>query len=777
MSSSLRVGQKGAPGTGRRTSVGECLGHRVAAFLTLLLLFVSGVSWSDDRIALVVGNDDYHSAPLNNPINDARDVSKMLEEFDFEVRRLENVNKKTMERAVGEFSAKLGGDTIGLFYYAGHGLQVEGKNYLIPVDANIAEEGDVRWEAMPLAELLEGMRGAGGGLNLVLLDACRDNPYKSASRSLARGLSRVKPAEGTMIMYATEPGRVAADGEGRNGLFTAELLRTVEQAPDLPVSEVFSEVQDRVRDRTNGEQSPWLEGHLSGSFSFSVSEPEEDAKGTDQAVARPTAPVAGTLEPYVWDAAVRGGTLAYYEAYLRQYPDGAFSEIAKVTISELERVQRAATEAEEARGREQASVDALTRENARRAEIEAAGRLREREQAIASARARAEPEAETRREVDAAVLSDRAAATKAAQEAERRLSLSRDRRRGIQVALNAAGYGAGAEDGIWGARTRGAIKGWQEAANMPATGYLSEAGYRRLVNELRAPEGANPEVRVEDETVAESGAQTRVPNEQESPIEPTMIRIEGGKVNLSGNLRKQVSVSAFEIGRYEVTVEEFHAFLESSGYETDAQRNSGGVSGCKLWSAKNKGWIWQRGQAVGFSQSADHPVTCVSWNDAKAYVDWLNATTSGGFRLPSEAEWEYALSGGVGSAWSFDGGERELCKYGNGADRSTASELFWSNDRCSDGHERTAPVGSYEANRHGIHDMHGNVGEWIEDCWHAALEEVPRDGDAWTSDCDSKKRVMRGGSWYHSAEILQSKHRYWFEREYRDNTTGFRVAR
>jgi uncharacterized caspase-like protein len=173
------------------------------------------------RIALVVGNAAYAQAPLRNPTNDARAMGARLTALGFDVTTVVDADRRTLEGAIIEFTRKLDEDTAGLFYYAGHGLQLRGRNYLVPVDAAFDHESEVRIQAVDVDLVLSEMEWAGNRLNIVILDACRNNPFERRFRgSASRGLAAIDAARGTLIAYATAPGAVAADGSGDNGLYT-----------------------------------------------------------------------------------------------------------------------------------------------------------------------------------------------------------------------------------------------------------------------------------------------------------------------------------------------------------------------------------------------------------------------------------------------------------------------------------------------------------------------------------------------------------------------------
>ena len=219
------------------------------------------------RVALVIGNAAYPTSSLKNPVNDARAMAQALRELGFEVLARENVSQKDLRRAVIEFGDRLRNGGVGLFYYAGHGLQVAGRNYMVPVDATIKSESEVEVESVDVASVLARMETARNRLNIVVLDACRDNPFGRSFRSAARGLAAIDAPSGTLIAYATAPGKLARDGEGANGLYTAELLRAIRE-PGLTLENVFKRVRQAVRQKTRGEQIPWEASSVEGEFLF-----------------------------------------------------------------------------------------------------------------------------------------------------------------------------------------------------------------------------------------------------------------------------------------------------------------------------------------------------------------------------------------------------------------------------------------------------------------------------------------------------------------------------
>jgi uncharacterized caspase-like protein len=224
------------------------------------------------RVALVIGNSAYKSSPLRNPVNDARAISKALSATGFKVTVLENATLTTMRRAVRAFGDDLVAGGVGLFYYAGHGMQVRGRNFLIPVNADIEREDEVEDGALDANFVLSKMDSAKNALNLIILDACRNNPFARSFRSGSQGLAQMDAPSGTLVAFATAPGSVASDGEGENGLYTKHLLANIGK-PGLPIEQVFKEVRRGVGRETNDRQIPWESSSLRGDFFFTAPDP------------------------------------------------------------------------------------------------------------------------------------------------------------------------------------------------------------------------------------------------------------------------------------------------------------------------------------------------------------------------------------------------------------------------------------------------------------------------------------------------------------------------
>lgn len=275
---------------------------------------------AERKVALVIGNGAYrNTTPLTNPAHDAALIGQTLTQLGFSLvggAPLIDADKATMEQAIREFGRQLDDGAVGLFYYSGHGIQVNGANYLIPVSADVARDTDVKYELVDVAIVLDEMSHAGNRLNIVILDACRNNPFgKRGMRSVSAGLGQVIAPAGTVIGYATQPDNVAADGVGNNSPYTAALAAAMRK-PGLDLFGVFNDVGLQVKTATNGQQQPWLAASpIEGQFYFS---------GTPAAAA----PVADPDTVY-WDSIKSSAGSGEYREYLTRFPQGQFAGLAK----------------------------------------------------------------------------------------------------------------------------------------------------------------------------------------------------------------------------------------------------------------------------------------------------------------------------------------------------------------------------------------------------------------------------------------------------------------
>ncbi len=794
--------------------------------LTGLVLAVSEPALAAKRVALVIGNSQYKTAPLVNPVNDAQLMTKTLKQLGFEVIETLDANQRTMKRAIRDFGKSLneaGEDAVGLFYYAGHGVQVGGANYLIPIGAEIATEGDVDIEAVSANGILRTVDFARNNLNIIIFDACRNNPYARSFRSGTRGLAEMRAARGVLISYATAPGEVALDGDGDNSPYTAALARFMTEE-GLPVEQTFKKVRIAVSRETSGLQTPWESSSLTGEFYFQekaqAPEPEPEvakAPPGESATGDAGLPVPGSvqsnfdqaIELEFWNSIKNSQDPGAYEAYLAQYPEGSFAALAEWRISRIRSQQD-----EEVAVVEAPAPAPVPQVAALPPEPEAPGieDLDLTYIAVKNANVRAEPDAASQR-LGRLALNDEVQVTG-------RVS-DKDWYRIAFQGQQAFVYGPLITEidpsalAAWQVAEAG---GSQEdydnyAAAYPASPYVplarqraqrlrqqAEEAERKAEQEQRKAEAAAAAEKAQQQAAlvappkpeaAELGATPAVgvfepqrqPGERFRDCEtcPEMIVVPAGRFTMGSpkgedgrqadeGPRRQVAIQqAFAVGRFEITRGEFAAFIDETGHQ---------AKGCYVWTGSQarldpaKNW-----RDPGFRQAGDHPAVCISWQDAKAYVRWLSGKTGWDYRLLSEAQWEYAARAGATGSRPWRERTGQACRHANVHDQRSrkAFGFLWPDHGCNDGWEATARVGNFPANGFGLHDMLGNVWEWVEDCYVADLSRVPQDGSAeQVKGC--RERVLRGGSWVVEPSYLRVANRNSEQPDVRDINTGFRVA-
>ncbi|MDI9335126.1 MAG: caspase family protein [Cytophagales bacterium] len=311
-------------------------------FASLIAFSATAQTQDENRLALLIGNATYKSSPLTNPVNDVRLMESALRESGFKIIKAENASRREMLRLIRDFGERLkqsGG--VGLFYFAGHGVQIKGANYLVPVDADIRAEDEVAFDSVDAQSILEKMETAKNRVNLLILDACRDNPFAKGSRSGSAGLATMSAPSGSLVAYSTAPGSVASDGSGKNGLYTQH-LSAVMRVPDIPIEEIFKRVRTNVRKDSANQQTPWENTALEGSFYFKRSPPSAAAAAalapvpTPQATqVTPAAPNMMAVELAYWDSIKASNRPFELEAYIEQFPNGAFVNLAKARLREV----------------------------------------------------------------------------------------------------------------------------------------------------------------------------------------------------------------------------------------------------------------------------------------------------------------------------------------------------------------------------------------------------------------------------------------------------------
>lgn len=313
--------------------------RRLVSLMALMLACSTPARAAEQRVALVVGVSAYRNVPaLTNTVSDARAMGAALTRLGFQVETLLDPDRAGFEAAVRNFGQRARGADASLFFYAGHALELGGRNWLIPATANLKTDRDLRFETMELDAILEQTDGA-SRVSLVFLDSCRDNPFKlqltTATRDVPRGgLGQVRAASGTLVAFSTAPGTVAEDGKGAHSPFTSALLKWIE-APGIEVRHMLSEVRREVREATRGRQVPWENSALEGQFYFHPTAVTATAPGPPSAT-RPD------MEALFWDSVRGSRDPAEYRAYLTQFPNGSFAELARGRIAQLEAATRTA---------------------------------------------------------------------------------------------------------------------------------------------------------------------------------------------------------------------------------------------------------------------------------------------------------------------------------------------------------------------------------------------------------------------------------------------------
>lgn len=279
------------------------------------------------RHALVIGNSAYADAPLANPANDANSIGSELKRLGFSLELQLNAKREAMENAIRAFSTSLAKSKgVGLFYFAGHGLQIDWRNYLVPTDARLGIAIDVPSQTVEMGTLLASLGKVGNPMNIVILDACRDNPFGSELKT-GKGLSQMDAPIGTLLAYATAPGNVASDGTGKNGLYTENLLKEM-STPETKVEDIFKRVRLAVRRTSLGQQIPWESTSLEDDFYFIP--PAILKTRSEEELAR-----LFSEEKSIWENAKATNTPAAMTGYLQQYPSGRFAELAQANLDKL----------------------------------------------------------------------------------------------------------------------------------------------------------------------------------------------------------------------------------------------------------------------------------------------------------------------------------------------------------------------------------------------------------------------------------------------------------
>lgn len=674
----------------------------------------------DKRIALVIGNGAYDDAiPLLNPANDAKAVAAALGALGFELITVGDhtgynidLSLISMARALADFSVAAESAKTAIFYFAGHGLEVDGQNYLLPKDARLCHVRRIYFETIKLADVRAAVEHA-SHLRLILLDACRNDPFRvpmrglEGRRSVTRGFANIEPSGNTGIVYAAKHGTMAKDGPfGGNSPFASALLKHL-PTPDLEIRLLFGRIRDEVWEATDNTQEPHFYNNFGGQERFLVSSSMAQAvkpeapKSAETPTSCQVSPLTASQQALaLWTEFCIDQTESpeLIEAYIRQIED------APLIVYKAR--QRLAEVQEFLRQREAAAWDAAAADN-----------------------------------TDAAFESYLQVWPSGAHaaDAQTRIALLRENVQ-WKTALEA-----------------GTLQGFRDyLRDYPRGNYCEEA---QVIVEAKAKALSEEEdihagriVRVmvgaggkrDEAKLIKPGASECF---KDIDIGPEMVTVPAGEF-LMGSLyheekqngnegpqHKVIIPRAFAVGRCAVTFDEWDAAVADGA--------------CNGYKPKDNGW--GRGH---------RPVINVSWLDVQHYLKWLKVETGKAYRLLSEAEWEY------------------VCRAG------TMTNYWWGNVISEDqanyydiGLGKTVPVGSFKPNPWGLYQVHGNVWEWCEDCWHDNYNGAPADSSAWLDGGDEGHRVLRGGSCLNFPWSLSAAYRSRKSLDKRDKHVGFRVSR
>ena len=773
--------------------------RRIAKLGVVLLLVVIVVAarpsgeQAAGRVALVVGNSTYaHVGRLPNPGNDAEDVSAALRRLGFEVTTVRDAGRVELNDALRAFTRESAGVDVSLVFYAGHGLEMDGVNYLVPVDARLERDTDVRYETVELDDVLASTDGA--ELRVVILDACRNNPLArsmqrtGASRSVSRGsfgnLDEALLGDETLVAYSAAAGTMAADGEGRNSPYTSALLAYLEQP--LEIGMLFRAVRARVLEETDREQRPHEYASLLGDHYLHAAAPPPVVSVEE--LPPPVVPVEEPTRAEVvfWESIRESTAPADFEALLEMFPNGTFTRLARNRLVAL----RAPDPPRTADPPPVVPVEELTPpvvpvEELTRAEVVFWESIRE---------STAPADFEALLEVFpngtfARLARNRLAALRAPdppRTADPPSVVPVEELTPPVVPVEELTPPEVPVEEL----TRAEVVFWESIRESTAPAdfealleVFPNGTFARLArNRLAALRAPDPPRTADPPSVVpvEELTPPVVPVEELTPPEVPVEELTRAEVVFWESIRESTAPADFEAllevfpnGTFARLARNRLAALRApdpprTDPSPDPPRRAGEVfrdcDGCpemvvlpggdlalgqyEVTVGEYRAFASVTGGGAGggcstrvnsdswhdpgFPQTDRHPVTCVSWDDAQEYVSWLSRTAGAAYRLPTEAEWDRAAAGSQAGCYRDRTGNRGTC-----------------------------PVGSYGSNAAGLSDMVGNLWEWTEDCWEG----------------DCSRRVLRGGSWFYVAELQRPGARLWYITDSRYISVGFRVAR
>ncbi len=657
------------------------------------------------RVALIIGNAGYKQQPLRTPRADARSVGRLLSTMGFEVLTLENATRLRIHEALEEFDRRRRESDVALFYFAGHAIQMDGTAYLLPVDTQI--ESSTLLRGIDIRDIVTEMSsGRPDQARLILVDACLNNPFLNTVTSAGQLTFTRFPAQ-TLLAFGTTPGGIAFDGAGAHGLFTEEILRLLPKT-GMTLEDILSQIQLAVGQRSDGAQTPWFVSSLHNPYSL-------HSESTDIAT-KPIHP-----QTLVSSASSQLGL-----------PRGLLPQDGEARI-ELEFWKSI-----------EDSTDASDYEAYLKAYPEGrfaplAKARADRYRKSATPAKQAEPTVEDM-DIDYVAVTD--ANLRQAPSAQAQLVGQLNKDSSVHVTGRVT-------DGKW----------YRIRTATGDTAYV----YAELLTRPAAP---SPSVPVRTTPAAPPASTTPPPKVQalaasppptptpvavksteaiqDCPNCPSMIVIPAGRYIMGDNNgdrseRPAHSVTIaqpFAISKYEITTGQWKECVAASHCSFKAETSG---------------------------TDADTPARDISWNDAQQYVRWLSQTTKQTYRLPTEAEWEYAARAGTSTRfWWGD-------KIGTGHANCKNCGEPWD-------HATPGVVAAFPPNPFGLYGMNGGVWEWVSDCWNRSHEGAPADGRS-RDQPDCREHVIRGGSWRDDATYVHSASRFKYDTNVRYLMNGFRVVK
>lgn len=663
------------------------------------------VSAPPRRVALIIGNAGYKQQPLRTPRADARSVGRLLSTMGFEVLTLENATRLRIHEALEEFDQRRRESDVALFYYAGHAVQMDGTAYLLPVDTQTESPTFLR--GIDIRDIVTEMSsGRHDQARLILVDACLNNPFQSSVTSADQlALTRL-PAQ-TLLAFGTSPGGIAFDGAGAHGLFTEEILRLLPKA-GMTLDEIFSRIQLAVGQRSDGGQTPWFVSSLHNPYYL---HPES------------TDTVTEPLHPQ---------TLVASAPSQLGLPRGLLPQDGEARIElEFWKSIEDSTDASD--------YEAYLKAYPKGRFAPLAKARADRYQKSAPPPKQAEPTVEDM-DIDYVAVTD----------ANLRQAPSAQAQLAGRLAKNSSVHVTGrVTDGKWyRIKTASGDTAYVYADLLTRPAAPTPFAPARTTP-AAPPISATPPPKAKALVAASPPTPTAVAVKsteaiQDCPTCPAMIVIPAGRFIMGDN-----NGDRSERPAHSVTIARPFA-ISKNEITTGQWKECVAASHCSF-------------QAETSGTDADTPVRDISWNDAQQYVRWLSQATKQAYRLPTEAEWEYAARAGTPTR-------------------------FWWGDKIGTGHanckncggpwDRATPgvATAFPPNPFGLYGMNGGVWEWVSDCWNNSHEGAPADGRS-RDQPDCREHVIRGGSWRDDATYVHSASRFKYDTNVRYLMNGFRIAK